>query len=113
MYRSDTTDGLVPSGPCTTTSTVAPPAGPGGTWATSEVSEDTRNDAPADPNLTEVAPEKSDPLTTTVPPPKVGPLPGTTPLTWGETKVYSPAGTVALVPPAGPLEVTVTPTCCP
>ena len=93
---------------------MAPPAGPGGTWATSEVSDFTVNDAAADPKLTEEAPEKSEPSTMTVPPPEVGPLPGTMPVICGETKVYSPAGTVALVPAAGPAEtVTVTPACCP
>ena len=53
------------------------------------------------PNRTEVAPPKSDPVTVTCPPPDVGPLSGTTAWTWGEMKVYSLAGTAALVPAAG------------
>ena len=87
MYRSPGTRGLTPSGPRTVTSTVAPPDGPGGTWATSVVAELTVNDAGADPNRTEVAPEKSDPLTVTSPPPDVGPRSGTTDSIRGDTKV--------------------------
>ena len=57
-----------------------------------------------------MAPAKSVPRIVTRPPPAVRPLRGTTEVTWGERKVYSLAGTVALVPPAVPVVVTVTDT---
>ena len=55
-----------------------------------------------------MAPRKSAPDTVTVPPPAVGPLCGSTARTWGDTKVYSPIGTAALVPAPAPAVVMVT-----
>src|SRR5580658_9656787 len=98
----------MPSGLATLTSMVPPPAGPGGTWASIDVGEVTVKVAGTDPNWTEVAPTKSEPETVTVPPPDVGPLSGSTARTCGDTKVYSPIDTAALVPAPAPAVVTVT-----
>ncbi len=92
----------------TVTSTVAPPDGPGGTRVSRVVADVTVNDAGTDPNRTEVVPEKCAPNTVTCSPPAVGPLSGITAWTTGDMNVYTPAGTTALVPAAGPPVVTVT-----
>ncbi len=87
MYRSPGTWRLDPPALETTTSTTDPPVGPGGTRTVSVPADVTVNEAEVEPNLTEVAPEKSNPLTSTVAPPPTGPLDGRTPVITGHTRV--------------------------